>query len=127
MDSDPGAAAEAFRFARLTCNPPKAARDIWPDLAVGTCREKFTEAIEQYSRRARGFFPRITSAHFALGRASYSFARTTRLGAEEQFREADRGRMAIFRAPSPPLGLANAFAGAKRNMKAGDRWRWPST
>jgi protein O-GlcNAc transferase len=112
MDSDPGAAAEAFRRAAEL--EPAESR---PRFLAGFSLEKagkFAEAIEQY-HGALALSPQDYEAHFALGRV---FLRTQDApGAEGEFREA-----VAARGDSAPahLGLANALLAEKKYQAASD-------
>ena len=106
IDSDPAAAAEAFRHAAEL--QPTESR---PRFLAGFSfehAEKFPEAIEQY-RAALAISPKDYEIHFALGRA---LLRTNDApAAETQFREAvaARGDSAPAR-----LGLADALLAQKK-------------
>jgi tetratricopeptide (TPR) repeat protein len=112
MDSDPGAAADAFLHAAEL--QPAESR---PRFLAGFCLEhagKFPEAVEQY-RAALALSPKDYEAHFALGRV---LLRTNdAAGAEEQFRAAieSRGDAAPAR-----LGLASALLAQKKYQAASD-------
>jgi tetratricopeptide (TPR) repeat protein len=112
MDSDAGAAAEAFRdTAELQ---PTESR---PRFLAGFSLEragKFPEAIEQY-RAALALSPKDYEAHFALGRVLLRAGDAA--GAEGEFREA-----VAARGDSAPahLGLANALLAEKKNQAAAD-------
>jgi len=117
MDFRSGRSRRGISSRGPTCSPPKAARDIWPDLRWNTPEN--SRAIEQY-RAALVISPKDYECHFALGRA---LLRTNDApGAEEQFREAiaARGDSAPAR-----LGLANALL-AQMKYEAGTM-RWPNT
>jgi tetratricopeptide (TPR) repeat protein len=106
MDTDPAAAAEAFRHAAEL--QPTESR---PRFLAGFSLEhagKFPEAIEQY-RAALALSPKDYEAHFALGRAL--LRSNDGAGAEEQFRAAiaSRGDAAPAR-----LGLASALLAQKK-------------
>jgi tetratricopeptide (TPR) repeat protein len=112
IDSDPGAAAEAFLHAAEL--QPTESR---PRFLAGFSLEhagKFAEAIEQY-RAAQGLSPKDYEVHFALGRVLLRTGDAP--GAEGQFREAvaARGDSAPAR-----LGLANALLAEKKNEAASD-------
>ena len=112
MDSDPAAAAEAFRHAAEL--QPTESR---PRFLAGFSLEhagKFTEAIEQY-RAALALSPKDYECHFALGRVLLRASDAP--GAEEHFREAvaARGDSAPAR-----LGLANALLAQKKYEAASD-------
>ena len=105
IDSDPAAAAEAFRHAAEL--QPTESR---PRFLAGFCLEhagKLPEAIEQY-RAALTLSPKDYEAHFALGRVLLRSADAA--GAEEQFRAA-----IAERADSAPakLGLGTALLDGK--------------
>ena len=112
MDSDPAAAAEAFRHvAELQ---PAESR---PRFLAGFSLEhagKFPEAIEQY-RAALALSPKDYEARFALGRVL--LRSNDAAGAEEQFRAAiaSRGDAAPAR-----LGLASALLAQKKYEAASD-------
>ena len=106
MDSEPGAAAEAFRHAAEL--QPAESR---PRFLAGFALEhagKFTEAIEQY-RAALALSPGDYEYHFALGRVLLRTGNAA--DAEVNFREAvaARGDSAPAR-----LGLANALLAQKK-------------
>ena len=106
MDSEPGAAAEAFRHAAEL--QPAESR---PRFLAGFALEnagKFAEAIEQY-RGALALSPGDYEYHFALGRVLLRTGNAA--GAEVNFREAvaARGDSAPAR-----LGLANALLTQKK-------------
>ena len=106
MDSDPAAAAEAFRHAAEL--QPTESR---PRFLAGLSLEhagKFTEAIEQY-RAALALSPKDYEAHFALGRAL--LRSNDAAGAEEQFRAALASR---GDAAPAQLGLASALLAQKK-------------
>jgi cytochrome c-type biogenesis protein CcmH/NrfG len=112
MDSDPAAAAEAFRHvAELQ---PMESR---PRFLAGFSLEhagKFPEAVEQY-RAAIALSPKDYEARFALGRVL--LRSNDAAGAEEQFRAAieSRGDAAPAR-----LGLASALLAQKKYETASD-------
>ncbi len=112
MESDPAAAADAFRHAAEL--QPAESR---PRFLAGFSLEhagKFQEAIEQY-RAALALSPKDYEAHFALGRA---LLRTSdAAGAEEQFRAAVA---AHGDAPPAHLGLANSLLAQKKYAAASD-------
>lgn len=110
MDSDPGAAADAFRRAAEL--QPTESR---PRFLAGFSFEhagKFPEAVEQY-RAALALSPKDYESHFALGRVL--LRSNDAAGAEEQFRAAiaSRGDAAPAR-----LGLASALL-AQKSYEAG--------
>jgi Flp pilus assembly protein TadD len=106
IDSDPAAAADAFRHSAEL--QPTESR---PRFLAGFSLEhagKFPEAIEQY-RAALALSPANYEAHFALGRA---LLRTNdAAGAEEQFRAAVAARTGA--APAH-LGLGSALLAEKK-------------
>src|SRR5271166_6665719 len=112
MDSDPAAAAEAFRHAaELT---PAESR---PRFLAGFSLEhagKFPEAIEQY-RAALALSPKDYETHFALGRVLLRSEDAA--GAEEQFRAAIAARADA--APAK-LGLGSALLAQKKYDTAAD-------
>jgi protein O-GlcNAc transferase len=125
MDSDPAAAAEAFRHAAEL--QPTESR---PRFLAGFSLEragKFPEAIEQY-RAALALSPKDYEAHFALGRVL--LRANDAAGAEEQLRAA-----IALRGDAAPakLGFASALLAQKKyeaasnslaeylKMKPGDR------
>jgi tetratricopeptide (TPR) repeat protein len=106
IDSDPAAAAEAFRQAAEL--QPTESR---PRFLAGFSLEhagKFPEAIEQY-RAALALSPKDYEAHFALGRVL--LRSNDAAGAEEQFRAAIASR---GDAASAHLGLASALLAQKK-------------
>jgi Flp pilus assembly protein TadD len=106
MDTDPAAAAEAFRHAAEL--QPTESR---PRFLAGFSLEhagKFPEAIEQY-RTALALSPKDYEAHFALGRVL--LRSNDAAGAEEQFRAAIASR---GDAAPAQLGLASALLAQKR-------------
>jgi Flp pilus assembly protein TadD len=112
MDSDPAAAADAFRRAAEL--QPTESR---PRLLAGLSLEragKFLEATEQL-RAALALSPNDYEVHFALGRVLLRSSDPA--GAEEQFRAAiaARGDAAPAR-----LGLANALLAQKKYEPASD-------
>ncbi len=112
MDSDPAAAAEAFRHAAEL--QPAESR---PRFLAGLSLEhaaKFPEAIEQY-RAALALSPKDYEAHFALGRVLLRSDDAS--GAEGQFRAA-----IAVRADAPPakLGLGSALLAQKKYAAAAD-------
>ncbi len=112
MDSDPAAAAEAFRHAAEL--QPTESR---PRFLAGFSLEhagKFPEAVEQY-RAALALSPKDYEAHFGLGRVL--LRSNDAAGAEEQFRAAiaSRGDAAPAR-----LGLASALLAQKKYEAASD-------
>jgi protein O-GlcNAc transferase len=112
MDSDPGAAAEAFRHAAEL--QPMESR---PRFLAGFSLEragKFAEAIEQY-HAALALSPKDYEVHFALGRVLLRTGDAPE--SEGQFREAvaARGDSAPAR-----LGLANALLAEKKYEPASD-------
>ena len=112
MDSDPAAAAEAFRHAAEL--QPTESR---PRFLAGFCLEhagKFPEAIEQY-RAALALSPKDYEAHFALGRVL--LRSNDAAGAEEQFRAAIASR---GDAAPAQLGLASALLAQKKYEAASD-------
>jgi protein O-GlcNAc transferase len=112
MDSDPGAAADAFRRAAEL--QPTESR---PRFLAGFCLEhagKFPEAIEQY-RAALALSPKDYEARFALGRVL--LRSNDAAGAEEQFRAAIATREGA--APAR-LGLASALLSQKKYEAASD-------
>jgi Flp pilus assembly protein TadD len=112
MDSDPAAAADAFRHAAEL--QPTESR---PRFLTGFALEhagKVPEAIEQY-RAALALAPNDYEAHFALGRA---LLRSNEAGgAEEQFRAAvsSHGDSAPAK-----LGLASALLAEQKYQAASD-------
>jgi superkiller protein 3 len=112
IDSDPAAAAEAFRHAADL--QPTESR---PRFLAGFGLEhagKLPEAIEQY-RAALALSPKDYEAHFALGRV---LLRTNDgAGAEEQFRAAIAARSDS--APAK-LGLGSALLAQKKYTAASD-------
>jgi Flp pilus assembly protein TadD len=112
METDPGAAAEAFRRAAEL--QPTESR---PRFLAGYSLEragKFSEAIEQY-RSALALSPNNYEVHLALGRV---LLRTNDApGAEEQFRAA-----VTARAGSTPamLGLSNSLLAQRKYEAASD-------
>ena len=112
MDSDPAAAAEAFRHAAEL--QPAESR---PRFLAGFSLEhagKFPEAIEQYRVRARAFAEGLRNSFRAGPRTA---APSDAPGAEAQFRAAiaARGDSAPAR-----LGLANALLAEKKYDAASD-------
>jgi Flp pilus assembly protein TadD len=112
MDSDPAAAADAFRHAAEL--QPAESR---PRFLAGLSLEragKFPEAAEQF-RAALALSPNDYEAHFALGRVLLRSSDPA--NAEEQFRSAiaERGDAAPAR-----LGLANALLAQKKYEPASD-------
>ena len=112
IDSDPAAAAEAFRHAAEL--QPAESR---PRFLGGYSLEhagKFPEAVEQY-RAALALSPKDYEAHFALGRVLLRSDDAT--GAEEQFRAA-----IAVRADAAPakLGLGSALLAQKKYEAAAD-------
>jgi superkiller protein 3 len=112
IDSDPDAAAEAFRHAAEL--QPTESR---PRFLAGYCLEhagKLPEAVEQY-RAALAVSPKDYEAHFALGRVLLRTGDAA--GAEEQFRAATTER-----ADSAPakLGLGSALLTQKKYQAASD-------
>ncbi len=112
MDSDPAAAAEAFRHAAEL--QPTESR---PRFLAGFCLEhagKLPEALEQY-RAALALSPKDYEARFALGRVLLRSGDAP--GAEEQFRAA-----IAERADSAPakLGLGSALLAQKKYAAASD-------
>jgi protein O-GlcNAc transferase len=112
IDSDPAAAAEAFRHAAEL--QPTESR---PRFLAGFCLEhagKFPDAIEQY-RAALTLSPKDYESHFALGRVLLRSGDAP--GAEEQFRAA-----VAARADSAPakLGLGSALLMQKKYEAASD-------
>ncbi len=112
MDSDPAAAAEAFRHAAEL--QPTESR---PRFLAGFSLEhagQFPEAVEQY-RAALALSPKDYEAHFALGRVL--LRSNDAAGAEAQFREA-----VSLRGDSAParLGLASALLAQKKYEAASD-------
>jgi protein O-GlcNAc transferase len=106
MDTDPAAAADAFRHASEL--QPTESR---PRFLAGFSLEhagKFPEAIEQY-RAALALSPKEYEAHFALGRIL--LRSNDAAGAEEQFRAAIASRSDA--APAQ-LGLASALLAQKK-------------
>ena len=106
MDSDPAAAADAFRHAAEL--QPTESR---PRFLAGFSLEhagKFPEAIEQY-RAALALSPKDYEAHFALGRVL--LRSNDAAGAEEQFRAAIASR---GDAAPAQLGLASALLAQKK-------------
>ena len=112
MDSDPGAAAEAFR--QVVELQPAESR---PRFLAGFSLEhagKFPEAIEQY-RAALALSPKDYEAHFALGRVL--LRSNDAAGAEEQFRAAIESR---DDAAPAHLGVASALLAQKKYEAASD-------
>jgi Flp pilus assembly protein TadD len=110
IESDPAAAAEAFRHAAEL--QPTESR---PRFLAGFCLEhagKFPEAVEQY-RAALALSPKDYEAHFALGRVL--LRSNDAPGAEEQFREAIASKTDA--APAR-LGLASALLAEKKDEAA---------
>jgi len=112
MESDPAAAAEAFRHAADL--QPSESR---PRYLAGYALEragKFAEAGEQY-RAALAISPKDYECRFALGRVLLRAGDAA--GAEEQFREA-----VALRGDSAParLGLANALLVQKKYEAGAD-------
>jgi Flp pilus assembly protein TadD len=112
IDSDPGAAAEAFRHA-AELQPTESK----PRFLEGFSFEhagKFPEAIEQY-RAALALSPKDYEAHFALGRVL--LRSNDAAGAEEQFRAAIASR-----GDSAPahLGVASALLAEKKYQAGSD-------
>jgi len=106
MESEPAAAAEAFRHAADL--QPAESR---PRFLAGLSLEyagKFSEAIEQY-RTALALSPKDYEAHFALGRVL--LRSNDAADAEEQFRAAIASRSDA--APAQ-LGLASALLAQKK-------------
>jgi protein O-GlcNAc transferase len=106
MDSDPAAAADAFRHAAEL--QPTESR---PRFLGGFSLEhagKFPEAIEQY-RAALALSPKDYEAHFALGRVL--LRSNDAAAAEEQFRAAVASR---GDAAPAQLGLASALLAQKK-------------
>jgi len=91
MDSNPGEPRRHF-VARLTCNPPKAARDIWPDL-----RWNMPENSPSHRAVSAALLisPKDYECHFALG--ALSFARTT----PWRRRTVPRGDLGAWAIPRP--------------------------
>ncbi len=113
MNSDPAAAAEAFRHAAEL--QPSESR---PRFLTAFCLEhagKLPEAVEQY-RAALALSPKDYEAHFALGRVLLR-SQGDAAGAEEQFRAAIAAR-----ADSAPakLGLSSALLAQKKYQAASD-------
>jgi len=112
MDSDPAAAADAFRHAAEL--QPTESR---PRFLAGFSFEhagKFPDAVEQY-RAALVLSPKDYEAHFALGRVL--LRSNDAAGAEEQFRAA-----IALRGDAAPahLGLASALLAEKKYKAASD-------
>lgn len=112
MESDPSAAADAFRHAAEL--QPTESR---PRFLAGFSLEhagKIPEAIEQY-RAALTLSPKDYEAHFALGRAS--LRSNDAAGAEEQFRAA-----VALKPDSGPakLGLGSALFAEKKYEEASE-------
>ena len=112
MDSEPGAAADAFRHAAEL--QPTESR---PRFLAGIALErdnKFPAAVEQF-RAALALSPKDYETHFALGRAL--LRANDPIGAEEQFLEA-----IALRDNSIPahLGLASALMAQKKFDAASD-------
>ena len=106
MDSDPAAAAEAFRLAADL--QPGESRPHYLEGYAYEHAGNFPRAIDQY-RAALAISPKDYEYHFALGRV---LLRTgDALAAEEQFHEA-----IVERSDSAParLGLANALLAQKK-------------
>jgi tetratricopeptide (TPR) repeat protein len=114
MDSDPGAAADAFRHAAEL--QPTESR---PRFLAGYSLEragKLPDAIEQY-RAALALAPKDYEAQFALGRAL--LRSSDAVGAEEHFRAALESRS---NAAPPKLGLASALSAQKKYGPASDEF-----
>jgi len=114
VDSDPAAAADAFRHAAEL--RPTESR---PRFLAGYSLEragKLPEAIEQY-RAALALSPKDYEAQFALGRAL--LRSDDAVGAEEHFRAAIESRPDA--APAR-LGLANALSAQKKYGPATDEF-----
>jgi tetratricopeptide (TPR) repeat protein len=112
MDSDPAAAAEAFRHV-VELQPTESR----PRFLAGFSLEhagKFPEAIEQY-RAALVLSPKDYEAHFALGRIL--LRSNAAAGAEEQFLAAIASR---DDAAPARLGLASALLAQKKYEAASD-------
>jgi tetratricopeptide (TPR) repeat protein len=112
MDSDPAAAADAFRHAAEL--QPTESR---PRFLAGFCLEhagKLSEATQQY-REALALSPKDYEAHFALGRALLRSGDAP--GAEAQFRDAIAARDTS--APAR-LGLSNALLEQQKYAEAAD-------
>ncbi|HET6145069.1 MAG TPA: tetratricopeptide repeat protein [Candidatus Acidoferrales bacterium] len=112
IDSDPAAAAQAFRHASEL--QPTESR---PRFLAGFCLEhagKLPEAVEQY-RAALALSPKDYEVHFALGRVLLRSGDAP--GAEEQFRAA-----IAERADSAPakLGLGTSLLAQKKYEGASD-------
>jgi Flp pilus assembly protein TadD len=112
IDSDPSAAAQAFRHAAEL--QPTESR---PRFLAGFCLEhagKLPEAVEEY-RAALALSPKDYEAHFALGRLLLRSGAAP--GAEEQFRAA-----IAERADSAPakLGLGTSLLTQKKYEGASD-------
>jgi len=112
MDTEPAAAADAFRHAAEL--QPTESR---PRFLAGLSLEragKFPEAVEQF-RAGLALSPNDYEAHFALGRV---LLRSNNLaGAEEQFRAA----VAVRGDAAPAhLGLANALLAQNKYEPASD-------
>ncbi len=112
MDSDPAAAAEAFRHA-AELQPTESRPRFLEGLGLERAN-KLSEAVEQY-RAALALSPSDYEAHFALGRVLLRSSDPA--GAEEQFRAAiaARGDAAPAR-----LGLANALLAQKKYEPVSD-------
>jgi tetratricopeptide (TPR) repeat protein len=112
IDSDPAAAAEAFRHAAEL--QPTESR---PRFLAGFCLEhagKFPEAIEQY-RAALAVSPKDYESHFGLGRVLLRTGDAA--AAEEQFRAAIAARAD---SASAKLGLGSALLTQKKYEAASD-------
>ncbi|HEX3377921.1 MAG TPA: tetratricopeptide repeat protein [Candidatus Acidoferrales bacterium] len=112
MDSDPAAAAEAFRHAAEL--QPAESR---PRFLAGYCLEhagKFPEAVVEY-RAALALSPKDYEAHFGLGRVLLRTGDAA--GAEEPFRAAIAARADA--APAK-LGLGSALLTQKKYAAASD-------
>jgi tetratricopeptide (TPR) repeat protein len=112
IDSDPAAAAEAFRHAAEL--QPTESR---PRFLAGFCLEhagKFPEAIEQY-RAALAVSPKDYESHFGLGRVLLRTGDAA--AAEEQFRAAIAARAD---SASAKLGLGSALFTQKKYEAASD-------
>jgi len=112
IDSDPAAAADAFRHA-AELQPTESK----PRFLEGFSLEqagKFPQAVEQY-RAALALSPKDYEAHFALGRVL--LRSNDAAGAEEQFRAAIASRSDA--APAH-LGVASALLAEKKYDEASD-------
>lgn len=112
MESDPSAAADAFRHV-VELQPTESRPRFLAGLALEHAG-KFPEAIEQY-RGALALSPNDYEAHFSLGRALIQTRDAA--GAEGQFQQAValRGDSVAAR-----LGLANSLLAQKKYDAASD-------